>query len=121
MDDRRKLAPEGFHIPKYMEWEILNYYLQNENKDELFLSTSDKNQVDDSHLSKDAFIVSKGVSVACDGRFTELYKELSYWVWKERTYAIFSVAEERVSINVSGIRPGYVGKGIGKYIRCIKD
>ncbi len=120
--DPRGLAPQGWHVPRHKEWTILSDFLGGDSiagcklkKSEIIHWSSSNTYV----TGETGFAALPGGCRDHCGPFTSIGYYGCWWTITEgstRTAWTWSMSYEKTSLEYGG-----GGKGVGFYVRCVKD
>jgi uncharacterized protein (TIGR02145 family) len=122
LNDKRGLAPEGYHIPSHEEWDTLlanlggDFCAGGKMKEK---GTKNWNNPNEKATNKSEYTALPGGYRSASGDFYGILEKASYWSISEFNNLL---AKERSLMNsTNSVILSYREKGQGSTIRCIKD
>lgn len=118
VNDKRGLAPEGFHIPTDEEWDDLFYFLGDNAGLKMKTKSGWKDKTGNGNNESGFTALPSGVRTY-DARFCEIEKSAYYWSSTEKdSYSAMTVKLDYLSNNTSLYE---WDKSEGYSVRCLKN
>jgi uncharacterized protein (TIGR02145 family) len=119
VNDARGLAPQGYHIPTHTEWTTLTTYLGGEKVAGTKMKSTSGWYENHNGTNSSGFNGLPGGSRSYDGTFYFIGK-LGLW-WSSTEYSTDFAWYRYLFYDYGNVSSSYFSKGIGFYVRCLRD